>query len=333
MIAHPPNFLSLGAGVQSSTLRLMDEEDDPRLRLYFPKSEASIIADTHHEPAAVYAWIEYLKRIKKRAPIYVVSAGDLRAASLKISISKKTGNVYARPLIPAFVAKDNGKKGILGRRCTAEFKVREIIKLIRKMLGKEVFKQWRIKHADAFKAFNDWKKACKVAKKQKLKAPPKPYAAWQEMQADPLAIQWIGISTDEADRMKESREPWIVSRHPLIEMGMSRDDCLAWMKARGYPEPPKSACKWCPFHSEEMWLDQKLNQPAEFAESVAFEVELNNALDQQTGTAALEGRVYFHDSLKPLDQIDFAALVKERQRPGHTQLDLFRNECEGMCGV
>jgi len=46
----PQHFLSLGGGVQSSTLRFMDEIDDPALRAILPRSVASIMANTKHEP-------------------------------------------------------------------------------------------------------------------------------------------------------------------------------------------------------------------------------------------------------------------------------------------
>ena len=37
---------------------------------------------------------------------------------------------------------------------------------------------------------------------------------------------WLGISTDETIRMKNSRDRWIANRYPLIGAGMSRRDCL-----------------------------------------------------------------------------------------------------------
>jgi hypothetical protein len=49
-------------------------------------------------------------------------------------------------------------------------------------------------------------------------------------------IQWIGISLDEATRMKPSREAWAVMRWPLIEARIRRSDCLLWMAAHQYPE-------------------------------------------------------------------------------------------------
>ena len=47
---------------------------------------------------------------------------------------------------------------------------------------------------------------------------------------------WLGISTDEAIRMKTSRDRWMTNRYPLIEAGMSRRDCLDWWEAR-YDRP------------------------------------------------------------------------------------------------
>ena len=63
-------------------------------------------------------------------------------------------------------------------------------------------------------------------------------------------IQWIGISLDEAHRMKPSRDDWIENRWPLIDLRMKRHDCLRWMQEKGYPQPPRSACVFCPYMSD-----------------------------------------------------------------------------------
>ena len=54
----------------------------------------------------------------------------------------------------------------------------------------------------------------------------------QRVPADTVVELWLGISTDEAHRMKTSRDRWIVNRYPLIEAGMSRRDCMGWWEAR-----------------------------------------------------------------------------------------------------
>lgn len=135
-------------------------------------------------------------------------------------------------------------------------------------------------------------------------------------------VQWIGISTDEAHRMKPSRDTWCANIWPLIEMGMSRKDCLTWMREAGYPLPPRSACVYCPYHSDKEWLRLKTEEPAEFDKAVAFEKELQSSYARAT---ALHSTPWLHASRQPLENIDFT--------PDNSQPDLFGNECEGMCGV
>lgn len=125
--------------------------------------------------------------------------------------------------------------------------------------------------------------------------------------------------------MKESREPWIRHRHPLIDSGVSRADCLSWMKAHGYPEPPRSACSFCPFHSDEEWERLKRNEPEAFLQAVDYENKLQLAASKQN---VLRGKPWLHSSCKAIGLVDFTA-----RKPSHQQLNMFNNECEGMCGV
>lgn len=132
--------------------------------------------------------------------------------------------------------------------------------------------------------------------------------------------QWIGISTDEAQRMKPSREAWCDNRYPLVEANMTRLHCLEWMRAKGYPRPPRSACVYCPYHSDEEWLRLQTDEPEAFDRAVVFEREYQVAA-AQTG---LDGVPFLHASRVPLDTVAF--------EPERNQ-QLFGNECEGMCGV
>ncbi len=63
----------------------------------------------------------------------------------------------------------------------------------------------------------------------------------------------------------------------------------------------------------------KEEEPDQFQKAVEYEKQY-----QEQTRSILEGMPYLHNSLKPLDQIDFTS-----QR----QIDLFNNECEGMCGI
>jgi hypothetical protein len=129
----------------------------------------------------------------------------------------------------------------------------------------------------------------------------------------------IGISTDEAMRMKPSQEAWKVHRWPLIEKGMSRSDCLAWIERKGYPLPPKSSCIGCPFHNDHEWRSIKADP-----EAWADALEVDAAIRQQPG---MRGQQFMHRSCKPLSEVDLSTAED------HGQVDMFNNECEGMCGV
>ena len=129
----------------------------------------------------------------------------------------------------------------------------------------------------------------------------------------------LGISTDEAGRMKLSRNKRIDHVYPLIEKGMNRYDCIKWMELNGFPKPPRSACIFCPFHSNREWQRLKTEEPEAFFKAVEYEKRLQNA-----GSETYQSVLYLHPSCKPLDTIQF---VDEKQ------IDLFVNECEGMCGV
>ena len=66
-----------------------------------------------------------------------------------------------------------------------------------------------------------------------------------------------GISLDEWQRMKDSDVKWIVNCYPLVEMRMTRGDCISWLSAHDLPTPPKSACVFCPFQSINTWKELK----------------------------------------------------------------------------
>jgi hypothetical protein len=121
---------------------------------------------------------------------------------------------------------------------------------------------------------------------------------------------WLGITTDEAHRMKDSPVKYCTNRYPLIENGFSRSNCESWLRKNGHPVPPKSACFFCPFHRNSHWKQMK-NRP---------EWETIEKIDKKLN---LEGK-FLHVSKKPINDIDL-----ESQQ----ELFGFGNECEGFCGT
>lgn len=273
----PLRVLSLGAGVQSSTLALMAKHGE------IDMPDCAIFADTQAEPKAVYGYLDWLEK-QLPFPVHRVSHGNLYTDSLRVRTSK-SGRKYLSNKIPAFLLSQDGKIGLLGRKCTADYKVMVIERKVRDLLGVKRFPS---------------------------KGPV-------------LVKQMIGISMDEAIRQKPSKRAVIKNIYPLLDLDMSRHDCLEWMKKHGYPEPPKSACMFCPFHSDAMWVEIKKN-PAEWAQVVLFERGL------QAGAASddvTKGKPFLHRDCVPIDEVDFKPKTNKRA----FQRDLFGNECEGMCGV
>lgn len=268
--------LSLGAGVQSSTMALMAAHG-----LISPMPNIAVFADTQSEPQHVYTWLDWLEA-QLPFPVIRATLGNLAADSLQVRQSK-SGKWRLNLGVPVFT-QHKGNTIMLSRQCTKHYKVMTVARAIKAHfhLGRSP----------------------------------------RNVQVE----QWIGISTDEAHRMKPSRLKWIENRFPLIDALMSRADCKEWMQIQGYPNPPKSACVFCPFNSNTRWDAMKRNDPASFQAAVQWERDLNI---QRLYTDHLQSPLYIHPSLQPLDTIDF---VDHRQM-GLWQEDRFGNECEGMCGV
>ena len=75
---HTIKILSLGAGVQSSTLLLMSCYGE------IEKIDAAIFADTGWETQATYDWLEFLKAESEKygIPIYTVQQGKIKEDAL-----------------------------------------------------------------------------------------------------------------------------------------------------------------------------------------------------------------------------------------------------------
>lgn len=193
-----------------------------------------------------------------------------------------TGGGGARFAPPPFYTKSPaGDKGLLRRQCTREYKVEPIEKELRRLVG---------------------------------------YEPRQRIPAGTVE-QWIGISWDEKQRMKMSRNSWIVNRWPLIEKGMSRLHCLEWMRDRGYNDlPQKSACTFCPYHDDATWQRMREQDPDSWADAVQVDEAIRPGFEKTTH------RLYAHQSCIPLAEVDFSKPL-DQPRFG------FMDECDGMCGV
>lgn len=85
-----------------------------------------------------------------------------------------------------------------------------------------------------------------------------------------LASSWIGITTDEDHRARESEHKWIERKYPLIDLNFSRDDCVKYCQDRGY-DVKKSGCFMCPYQPIHQWERLQREWPEYFQEAIILE--------------------------------------------------------------
>jgi hypothetical protein len=254
-----------------------------------PMPDCAIFADTQAEPDSVYEWLDWLEK-ELPFPVYRVTKGSLTEKSLTPAIATAKAKKY--------------KEG--------EKYMKRIIPVFGEMPDGEVVAALGRSCTADYKIRPIEKKIEEIANLKRGE---------KELKV----TQWIGISYDEIQRMKESRKPWTQLRYPLIDLEMHRHHCKQWMKKNGYPEPPRSACYYCPFHSDKEWRRLKNEEPLFFKKAILFDQQIRelSKLDR-----AMKMEAYLHRSCKPLGEIDF----DNDEDKGQETWD-FMSECEGMCGT
>lgn len=78
---------------------------------------------------------------------------------------------------------------------------------------------------------------------------------WLRSQGVRRCVTWLGISTDELERIKPSDVKWQQYHWPLcLDVPMSRNNCRLLVQAWGWPDPPRSSCLICPHRQDAEWL-------------------------------------------------------------------------------
>ena len=118
------HVISLGAGVQSTTMALMAAHGEIE-----PMPDAAIFADTGAEPKAVYEHLDWLRSPGVLPfPVEVVRFSDLAEDIRKTAAGVKPvagrANGYLAP--PFFTVNADGSHGMLRRECTSNYKIKPI---------------------------------------------------------------------------------------------------------------------------------------------------------------------------------------------------------------
>lgn len=242
-MTRPIRVLSLGAGVQSSTVLLMSCIG------VLPKLDHAIFADTQWEPPQVYEALEWLeaKGEEHGIPVHRVTAGSLREHTMvgQVRGSKASGQRYAS--IPLRVRNPDGSDGMIRRQCTREYKIQPIDRYVRREL---------------------------LNLKPRQRAPSNSVEKWFGISRD--EISRVRHSTNHWEKYIY---PLVGIPDDLLPHPMTRSGCFTWLQ-RHFPDfkVGKSSCIGCPFRDNAGWREIKANQ-----ETWADAVEVDAAVRKTGG--------------------------------------------------
>ena len=141
----------------------------------------------------------------------------------------------------------------------------------------------------------------------------RPIRRWLREKGVKQCSLWLGISTDEADRMKANDVKWCKHVFPLIEIvPTNRHQCRSLILSYGWPEPPKSRCWMCSNMSPASWQHLKKLWPDDFNKAVNLESEIQK----------YDPNVFLHPLAKPLE----TAVIQSSQ-----QSNMFDGCDSGYC--
>lgn len=146
-----------------------------------------------------------------------------------------------------------------------------------------------------------------------------PIRRWLQAHRDKMPVEmWLGITMDESQRMKPSNVKYITHRWPFCdEMNMRRDDVRRWLVEHGLGVPPRSACVFCPYHSDREWRDLRDVVPDDWRDALTFDAAIRGLRPPYS--------LFVCNKRMPLVDVQ---LKGDRE-----ELELWENECEGICGV
>lgn len=174
-----------------------------------------------------------------------------------------TGERFAS--IPAFTLRPDGTEGQTRRQCSREYKVDPINQWIRRELLGLKPRQRKPKNVKVY--------------------------------------QYFGFSFDEQGRAENTAKNVPYAKFPLIDRLWRRGDCARWLASQDIPhEVPRSACVYCPYHSNAEW---RRVQSVKADWELAVDVDRSLRVDGNIVNRNLDQQLFVHRSCRPLDEVDF----------------------------
>lgn len=265
-------ILHNGGGVQTGTIVEMIHDG------ILPKPDAAISADTGNEPSYIYQQWQRDKILLSSigVPFLMVNNGNI------LNDLYRGERFAAMPLFTRRYEKIEGyglsgqsyQDGKMKRQCTSDYKIVPIEREVRTMLLE-----------------------MGMAKETRHKPP--------RIRINPGVIveSWIGYTIDEIERVNRIHQAkWQRFKFPLIDMKMTKSDCVQWLRDNGKPPRLSSACVICPLIGNAQRRQIRDNDPAGWQQAVKFDADLRNGDLRIAATA--KGDLYVSDKFIPLSVLN-----------------------------
>jgi len=217
-----------------------------------PIYDAVVFADLKCEPAWVYEQVDFIAAVCEEhgIPFYILDSMIFDDQASRV----KNGRYVKIP----FWTMSNGKRGMLRRACTADYKVRIILQFVKyNILG---------------------------------------YRKYQKIKSEDCGLHemHIGFSAEEHKRASESRHPLFINRFPLVEMGLERCDTYRYILEEWGLKTKASACYICPFHKNYFFNHLREHSPNDYDAVLRFD----KILSEKSDDGAVKSELYISYSCK-----------------------------------
>lgn len=244
--------LLLGAGVQSSCIAEMSFAG------VIEPMDMIIFADTGNEPAKIYEHVHYLKQKTPPETKFIVTKKE---GTKGITEDFLSDTRFAS--MPLYTIDANGKKGILRRQCTNEYKIEPC--------QNEILDELVLRGMAKYDSIGR-----------------------RRVSVGTIVQMVYGISAEEGYRVKQREiTRWQKSVYPLVDMRLNRSGCLNWLETRGLRLPTKSSCIVCPYHNDEYWMSLTAE---EFESACLFDEKIRDMRSR----SGIKDKVFLHSSRTPL---------------------------------
>jgi len=131
--------------------------------------------------------------------------------------------------------------------------------------------------------------------------------------------QRLGITLDEWTRMRDSDVQYLSNAYPFMDLEppWGRFDVVRWLRDNDLEIPVKSSCVFCPYRDHATWREIKLSENGDWEKAVRVDGAIR---DRRPGYEC-----FVHPQCIPLEDVDL------RNEQDHGQLELWGEECTGMC--